>query len=139
MFSLRYGIYLGLLQDTSGTMNDLHMLLTTVNLQLKTQQYTNKPTLGKILLSIVHQNNYYNQSYYHVGFLKASQAGFDWFVATVFLITRGSLQTTLNILQEVSCLITSAYLWPSRIHKSVRYLISLLFMKVAVVLKESER
>lgn len=57
-----------------------------------------------------------------VGFLKASQAGFDWFVATVFLITRGSLQTTLNTLQEISCLLTSAYLWPSRVHKSVMYL-----------------
>ena len=53
------------------------------------------------------------------GFLKTSQAGFDWFVATVFLITRGSLQLTLNTLQEISCLLTSAYLWPSRVHKSV--------------------
>ena len=56
----------------------------------------------------------------YTGFLKASQAGFDWFVAMVFLITRGSLQATLNTLQEISCLLTSAYLWPSRVHKSVR-------------------
>lgn len=47
-FVLRYGIYLGLLQDNSGTMNDLHMVLSTVKMQLKTQQYSNKPTLSKL-------------------------------------------------------------------------------------------
>ena len=61
-----------------------------------------------------------NNHHHCVGFLKASQAGFDWFIATVYLITRGSLRTALNILQEISCLLTSAYLWPSRVHKSVR-------------------
>ena len=44
---LRYGVYLGLVQDNSGTVNDLHMLLSTIKLQLKAQQYSNKPTLGK--------------------------------------------------------------------------------------------
>ena len=46
----RYGVYLGLLQDNSGAMNDLHMLLSTVKLQLKAQQHSNKPTLGKLHL-----------------------------------------------------------------------------------------
>jgi len=120
---------LGLLEDNSGMMNDLHMLLSTIKTQLKAQQYSNKPTLGEpsltlncslashhLLLLTVHHIHHYHC----VGFLKASQAGFDWFVATVFLITRGSLQTTLNTLQEMSCLLTSAYVWPSRLHKSVR-------------------
>ena len=55
------------------------------------------------------------------GFLKGNQAGFDWFVVTIFLITRGSLSTTLTILQDLSHLLTSAYLWPPRVHKSVSY------------------
>ena len=58
--------------------------------------------------------------YFHFSaFLKGSQAGFDWFVVTVFLITRGSLLTTLTILQDLSHLLTSAYVWPPRVHKSV--------------------
>ena len=42
----RYGIYLRLLGDNSETMNNIHLLLSTVKLQLKTQQYSNKSTLG---------------------------------------------------------------------------------------------
>ena len=52
-FVLRYGVYLGLLQDNSGTMNDLHMVLSTVKMQLKGQQYSNKPTLGKLPYSAI--------------------------------------------------------------------------------------
>ena len=51
VFFLRYGVYLGLLQDNSGTMNDLHMVLSTVKMQLKVQQYSNKPTLSKLPLT----------------------------------------------------------------------------------------
>ena len=120
----RYGVYMGLLQDNSRTMNDLHMLLSTIKLQLKAQQHSNKPTLGKFHshISSITCTLYYTALSLCVGFLKASQAGFDWFAATVFLIARGSLQTTLSTLQEISCLLTSAYLWPSRLHKSVRYI-----------------
>ena len=120
----RYGVYMGLLQDKSGAMNDLHMLLSTIKLQLKAQQHSNKPTLGKFHshISSITCTLCYTALSLCIGFLKASQAGFDWFAATVFLIARGSLQTTLSTLQEISCLLTSAYLWPSRLHKSVRYM-----------------
>ena len=55
----RYGVYLGLVQDNSGTMNDLHVVLSTIKMQLKAQQYSNKPTLGNICCKLLYNGLFY--------------------------------------------------------------------------------
>jgi len=49
---------------------------------------------------------------------KHSQVGFDWFVATVFLMTSGNADRTYEILSGFSSLLGSAYLWTRRTHCS---------------------
>ncbi|XP_023652961.2 protein broad-minded isoform X1 [Paramormyrops kingsleyae] len=45
--------------------------------------------------------------------------GYDWFVSTVFLLVRGDGERAWDLLQRLSGLLPSAFLWPSRLHGSV--------------------
>lgn len=45
--------------------------------------------------------------------------GHDWLTSTVFLIMAGNMDRSLNLLLNLSSLLTSAFIWPARIHASV--------------------
>jgi hypothetical protein len=48
-----------------------------------------------------------------------ADVGFDWFTATVFLMTSGNTDRAMKFLAKFSSLLGSAYLWTQRIHRSV--------------------
>ena len=52
-------------------------------------------------------------------YLDGYYPGFDWLVATVFLVFHGNLDRAWTFLHRFSCLGCSAYLWPARMHASV--------------------
>ncbi|KAM9840199.1 protein broad-minded [Aulostomus maculatus] len=45
--------------------------------------------------------------------------GHDWLTSTVFLIMAGDTRRSLSLLLNLSALLTSAFIWPARIHASV--------------------
>ncbi|XP_077366165.1 protein broad-minded isoform X2 [Festucalex cinctus] len=45
--------------------------------------------------------------------------GHDWLTSTVFLMMRGDWQRSLRLLHKLSCLLTSALIWPASVHASV--------------------
>lgn len=45
--------------------------------------------------------------------------GHDWLASTVFLIMAGNIEKSLCLLVSLSSLLTSAFIWPARIHASV--------------------
>uniref|UniRef100_A0A7N8YJ72 Protein broad-minded n=1 Tax=Mastacembelus armatus TaxID=205130 RepID=A0A7N8YJ72_9TELE len=45
--------------------------------------------------------------------------GHDWLACTVFLIMAGDMERSLCLLLNLSSLLTSAFIWPARIHASV--------------------
>uniref|UniRef100_A0A8C9Y681 Protein broad-minded n=1 Tax=Sander lucioperca TaxID=283035 RepID=A0A8C9Y681_SANLU len=45
--------------------------------------------------------------------------GHDWLTSTVFLIMAGDMERSLRLLLNLSSLLTSAFIWPVRIHASV--------------------
>jgi len=49
---------------------------------------------------------------------KHSEVGFDWFLATIFLMTSGNVDRTYKILSSFSSLLDSAFLWTQRTHCS---------------------
>lgn len=51
--------------------------------------------------------------------LSGSYPGFDWFASTLFLIMRGNRERTWKLLQSLSMLTVSAFLWPARLHLSM--------------------
>nr|XP_020471046.1 protein broad-minded isoform X2 [Monopterus albus] len=93
---LRYGSYLSLLKDDA--VHDLTLLMKHVKIFLSTQRVKNSSDL------ITQQDGY---------------PGHDWFVSTVFLIMAGDMDRSLSLLLNLSSLLTSAFIWPARIHASV--------------------
>ncbi|KAK6297375.1 hypothetical protein J4Q44_G00319580 [Coregonus suidteri] len=51
--------------------------------------------------------------------LQGAYPGHDWFASTVFLIMAGDMERALRLLLHLSTLLTSAFLWPARLHGSV--------------------
>ncbi|CAN9507510.1 unnamed protein product [Ophioblennius macclurei] len=51
--------------------------------------------------------------------LQDSYPGHDWLVSTVFLVMGGDSKRSLSLLLNLSTLLTSAFVWPARIHASV--------------------
>lgn len=45
--------------------------------------------------------------------------GHDWLASTVFLIMAGDVDRSLGFLLSLSSLLTSAFIWPARVHASV--------------------
>uniref|UniRef100_A0A671V4Z7 Protein broad-minded n=1 Tax=Sparus aurata TaxID=8175 RepID=A0A671V4Z7_SPAAU len=45
--------------------------------------------------------------------------GHDWLASTVFLIMAGDMERSLSLLLNLSSQLTSAFIWPARIHASV--------------------
>uniref|UniRef100_A0A3P9BDK7 Protein broad-minded n=1 Tax=Maylandia zebra TaxID=106582 RepID=A0A3P9BDK7_9CICH len=87
----RYGIYLGLLKEEAA--NDLALLIKHVKIFLSTQRVETSSEL--------------------------SYPGHDWLASTVFLIMAGNMEKSLCLLVSLSSLLTSAFIWPARIHASV--------------------
>ncbi|XP_068198056.1 protein broad-minded isoform X2 [Antennarius striatus] len=93
---LRYGSHLQLLKGDA--VNDLPLLLKHIKLFLSTQ------TVKVASELITHHDGY---------------PGHDWLASTVFLIMAGDLDRSLSLLLNLSSLLTSAFIWPARIHASV--------------------
>uniref|UniRef100_A0A4W6EPP2 Protein broad-minded n=1 Tax=Lates calcarifer TaxID=8187 RepID=A0A4W6EPP2_LATCA len=51
--------------------------------------------------------------------LQDGYPGHDWLASTVFLIMAGDMDRSLRLLLNLSSLLTSAFIWPARIHASV--------------------
>ncbi|KAK5879748.1 hypothetical protein CesoFtcFv8_022841 [Champsocephalus esox] len=93
---LRYGSYLKLLTDDA--VSDLPLLMRKIKIFLSTQRVTTAPQL------IAQQDGY---------------PGYDWLASTVFLIMAGNMDRSLKLLLNLSSLLTSAFIWPARIHASI--------------------
>ncbi|KAM8846117.1 protein broad-minded [Synchiropus picturatus] len=93
---LRYGRFLGLLTDDAA--EDLTLLMKTVKMLLTSQRVQTASTLMTL------QDGY---------------LGHDWLLSTVFLLMGGARGRSLSFLLSLSTLLTSAFMWPARIHASV--------------------
>ncbi|XP_053736225.1 protein broad-minded isoform X2 [Synchiropus splendidus] len=93
---LRYGRFLGLLTDDAA--EDLTLLMKTVKMLLTSQRVQTASTLVTL------QDGY---------------LGHDWLLSTVFLLMGGARGRSLSVLLSLSTLLTSAFMWPARIHASV--------------------
>uniref|UniRef100_A0A668AQ63 Protein broad-minded n=1 Tax=Myripristis murdjan TaxID=586833 RepID=A0A668AQ63_9TELE len=92
----RYGSYLKLLKEDA--VQDLTQLLKHIELFLSTQRANSASELTTL------QDGY---------------PGHDWLASTVFLIMAGDMDRSLRLLLNLSSLLTSAFIWPARIHASV--------------------
>ncbi|XP_068564606.1 protein broad-minded isoform X2 [Cebidichthys violaceus] len=95
---VRYGSYLKLL--TEDAVNDLTLLMQHIKIFLSTQRVKTASEL------ITQQDGY---------------PGHDWLASTVFLIMAGDMNRSLGFLLNLSSLLTSAFIWPARIHASVHF------------------
>ncbi|XP_031717290.1 protein broad-minded isoform X3 [Anarrhichthys ocellatus] len=95
---VRYGSYLKLLTDDA--VNDLTLLMQHINIVLSTQ------TVKSASEQITQQDGY---------------PGHDWLASTVFLLMAGDMKRSLGFLLNLSSLLTSAFIWPARIHASVHF------------------
>ncbi|XP_030577927.1 protein broad-minded isoform X2 [Archocentrus centrarchus] len=95
---LKYGIHLKLLKED--TADDLILLMKHVKMFLSTQRVKTSSEL------ITHQEGY---------------PGHDWLASTVFLIMAGNMDQSLCLLLNLSSLLTSAFVWPARIHASIHF------------------
>jgi len=97
--AVRYGCYIKLLTNESVARESLCHLLKKCCNGLKQQQLSNMENELNCVCT-------------------ESELGFDWFVATVFLMTSGNMDKACNILSSFSSLLSSAFLWTQRIHCS---------------------
>jgi len=97
--AVRYGCYLKLLTDESEARENLCHLLKKCCHGLKLQQFSPTETELNCLC-------------------KDTEVGFDWFLATVFLMTSGNVDRTYNFLSHFSSLLSSAFVWTQRTHCS---------------------
>ncbi|XP_029318719.1 LOW QUALITY PROTEIN: protein broad-minded [Cottoperca gobio] len=93
---VRYGSYLQLL--TEDAVNELTRLTKHLKIFLSTQRV-------KTASELIAQRDGY--------------PGHDWLASTVFLIMSGDTDRSLSLLLNLSSLLTSAFIWPARIHSSV--------------------
>ncbi|XP_070782053.1 protein broad-minded [Enoplosus armatus] len=93
---LRYGSYLRLLKEEA--VDDLTLLMKHLKIFLSTQRV-------KTASELLTQRDGY--------------PGHDWLASTVFLIMAGDPDRSLSLLLNLSSLLTSAFIWPARIHASV--------------------
>lgn len=97
--TVRYGCYLKLLTNQSDARERLCQLLKKCSHGLKQQQFSSTQSELNCVC-------------------KDREVGFDWFLATVFLMTSGNVDRTYNFLSSFSSLLSSAFVWSQRIHCS---------------------
>uniref|UniRef100_A0A8C7JFI3 Protein broad-minded n=1 Tax=Oncorhynchus kisutch TaxID=8019 RepID=A0A8C7JFI3_ONCKI len=97
LFVCRYGRHLNLLRDNSE--QDLCLLMKHCQELLSQQRPLHNSTPPDTL--------------------QGAYPGHDWFASTVFLIMAGDMERALRLLLHLSTLLTSAFLWPARLHGSV--------------------
>jgi len=96
--AVRYGCYLKLLANESEARERLCQVLQKCCYSLKPQKL--KPTENDL------------------NSVCKAFTGFDWFLATVFLMTSGNVDRTFNFLTSFSSLLSSAFIWTQRTHYS---------------------
>ena len=60
--------------------------------------------------------------------------GFDWFVATIFLLHSGNRDKAWNLLQKCFCILSSGYLSMARLHASVSLICVLFYVSYLSIL-----
>ncbi|XP_037837614.1 protein broad-minded isoform X2 [Kryptolebias marmoratus] len=95
---LRYGCFLKLLPEDAK--NELVLLTKHIKTFLSSQRITSSSQLVSL------QDGY---------------LGHDWLSSTVFLLMAGNTDRSLDLLLSLSSLLTSAFIWPARIHASVHF------------------
>ncbi|KAM9354123.1 protein broad-minded [Pholidichthys leucotaenia] len=95
---LRYGCYLKILKEDA--VSDLTLLMKHIKTFLSTQRIQISSAL------ITQQDGY---------------PGHDWLTSTVFLIMAANMERSLCLLLNFSSLLTSAFLWPARMHASIHF------------------
>ncbi|XP_012936761.1 protein broad-minded [Aplysia californica] len=95
--AVRYGIHLKVINTSSESTENLTQLLKLSGCFLKQQMRSLKTSLQ---------------------YLEGTYPGFDWFVATIFLIFNGNGERTWNFLHKFSALGCSGYMWMARLHAS---------------------
>ncbi|XP_076873991.1 protein broad-minded isoform X2 [Brachyhypopomus gauderio] len=108
---LRYGLSLKLLKEDSE--QDLGLLLK------HTQEFLTPQRLTPQRLTPQHLTPQRITPQTDLCSLRWGYPGHDWFSSTVFLLMCGDAGRSLNLLLRFSRLLTSAFLWPPRIHASV--------------------
>uniref|UniRef100_UPI0037E99F39 protein broad-minded n=1 Tax=Semicossyphus pulcher TaxID=241346 RepID=UPI0037E99F39 len=93
---VRYGSFLKLLKEDA--VSELTLLMRHMKIFLSSQRVKTSSEL------ITQQDGY---------------PGHDWLASTVFLIMAGDMDRSLSLLLNLSSLLTSAFIWPARIHASV--------------------
>ncbi|XP_071784786.1 protein broad-minded-like isoform X1 [Asterias amurensis] len=94
---IRYGQHLKVLNNSNESTESLNLLLKT------SQYYLSR-----------HQRSITSD----MRFLKGDYMGFDWFVATIFLLHSGNRDKAWNLLQKCFCILSSGYLSMARLHAS---------------------
>uniref|UniRef100_A0A3Q3B1D3 Protein broad-minded n=1 Tax=Kryptolebias marmoratus TaxID=37003 RepID=A0A3Q3B1D3_KRYMA len=94
---LRYGCFLKLLPEDAK--NELVLLTKHIKTFLSSQRITSSSQLS----------------------LQDGYLGHDWLSSTVFLLMAGNTDRSLDLLLSLSSLLTSAFIWPARIHASVHF------------------
>ncbi|XP_074540670.1 protein broad-minded [Halichoeres trimaculatus] len=92
----RYGCFLKILKEDAA--NSLTLLMKHIKIFLSAQRVKTSSELT------TQQDGY---------------PGHDWLLSTVFLIMAGDAERSLRLLLNLSALLTSAFIWPARIHASV--------------------
>jgi len=97
--TVRYGCYLKLLSDESEASEHLRQVVRKCCHGLRMQQFKHTDSELNCVC-------------------KDSEVGFDWFLATVFLMTSGNAERTYSFLSSFSSLLSSAFMWTQRTHCS---------------------
>ncbi|XP_052063658.1 protein broad-minded-like isoform X2 [Mytilus californianus] len=100
--AIRYGIHLKVIHTSSDVTEKLTLLLKQCAFYLQQQQRPEQ-----------------RGGHAKIKFISNRYPGFDWFAATVFLIFNGNVEKSWHFLHKFSCLGSSGYLWPHRLHCSV--------------------
>ncbi|XP_070203121.1 protein broad-minded-like isoform X1 [Littorina saxatilis] len=96
--AIRYGKHLKVINSSSDAKDSLTHLIKQTAIFLRQQQKSTKTPLS---------------------YMEGQYPGFDWLVATVFLVFHGNRDRAWTFLHHLSSLGCSAYLWPARMHASV--------------------
>lgn len=97
--AVRYGIHLKVIHTSSDATDRLTQLIKQSTYFLQQQQRPHADS--------------------NIQLLNGPYPGFDWFVATIFLIFNGNVDRSWNFLHRFSMLGSSGYLWITRLHSSV--------------------
>ena len=135
---VQYGAHLKLVSGSQESEENLSKLLRQSGHHLKQQQRQVKFALESAALPVcIHGDGLFISALQigsHLRSLSHNYVGFDWFTATVYLLTRGNYEQSWRLLQMFYSLAVSAYLWGPRTHRSMHLPANLASSSISPVL-----